>query len=62
MSWAESGQTRMGGPPWQDAQRSPANIRNMWDEIYGWFDAFPKPPTDLDHTESQPGSTGRPGR
>ncbi len=41
---------------------SPANIRNMWDETYGWFDAFLKPLTDLGHTESQPGSTGRPGR
>lgn len=101
-SLAESGQLRMGGPPWQDAQRyvrnspllqadrvetplliiqgdmdyvplqqgeqffsalyrqgkrarlvrywgeghvfqSPANIRNMWEEIYGWFDLLLKP-------------------
>jgi len=97
MVLAESGQTRMGGAPWEDAQRyvrnsplfhaervdtplliiqgdmdyvplqqgeqffnalyrqgkrarfvrywgeghvfqSPANVRNMWEEIYGWFD------------------------
>ena len=102
MSLAESGQNRMGAPPWQDAQRyvrnsplfhaeraqtpllivqgdmdyvpiqqgeqfftalyrqgkrarfvrywgeghvfqSPANIRDMWEKIYGWFDQFLKP-------------------
>jgi len=102
MVLAESGQTRMGSPPWKDAQRyvrnsplfhaeevetplmiiqgdmdyvalqqgeqffnalyrqgkrarfvrywgeghvfqSPANIRNMWEEIYGWFDDFLTP-------------------
>jgi dipeptidyl aminopeptidase/acylaminoacyl peptidase len=102
MSLSESGQLRMGGPPWEAAERyernsplfhadrvetpllilqgdmdyvpleqgeqfftalyrqgkrarfvrywgeghvfqSPANIRNMWDEIYGWLDEFLKP-------------------
>jgi hypothetical protein len=26
--------------------QSPANIRNMWEEIYGWFDDFLKPSAD----------------
>lgn len=26
--------------------QSPANIRNMWEEIYGWFDEFLKPSAD----------------
>lgn len=30
--------------------QSPANIRSMWEEIYGWFDEFLEP------------STGRRGR
>jgi dipeptidyl aminopeptidase/acylaminoacyl peptidase len=105
MSLTESGQIRMGGPPWEDAERyvrnsplfhadrvetplliiqgdmdyvplvqgeqfftalyrqgkrarfarywgeghvfqGPANIRQMWQDIYGWFDEFLKPSTD----------------
>ena len=112
MSLFESGQLRMGGPPWEDAERyvrnsplfhadrvetplliiqgdmdyvplvqgeqfftalyrqgkrarfarywgeghvfqSPANIRQMWQDIYAWFDEFLKPSTDATELEPQ---------
>lgn len=112
LPWAESGQGRMGGPPWRDPQRylrnspisyadsvdspvliisgdndymgqaeewfsaldragkrarfvrywgeghrilSPANVKNLWQEILGWFDTYLGPSRSINRGGAAPG-------